>query len=723
MSVNVQINVTESVSPKNGATIDRPDLNLVGNTYSKLQVEEKLTAVAGTSYLGELPKSYNFPTTGSYTFNPIETGIYTINGHSLPAITQQDFDDYLEIIIRVTDGVPSLTKKALPMSVADSFDPTDSTKAQGAKQINSWLVNDVEGGESDEVKKINEEIGDFYKKIGIDLAGSSSDGLAAGLYNVKTNSTSMADATKYFTKANIRLSASGSFKFCIGRFDGTKFIIRWESEEKTGVSGWNNYDFTGLKIKIYSGEIAAVLCLPSSTAGIFFGDPGAPGNRFVQYSTTSVGQQGNLGSYYALWFELADIKEVILPSDSVFNLAKSVSKVVEDFSKVGYTGAGSEKGETLVSSDSDAVEGYAINKIELETSYKLEKLEITTATAGTYKIAIGFIEQVGKFIEKLIITKVLSAGLNTIVLDSPVILLPGDYVGLKFPSKYPVNNAPSVANLWASSSYTGALTEVAGKSLPIKLFLKEYIDTPIVTKSDLQPINSSIVGLQQNFILNGKKVKLLFNADGSVNWEYITGFSNIGHLTNSIGKHPIINNLWWGEYGMAASERGKDYIHVFHDLMKALKPNVVSEALNIAGWEVDPSGWDKSQLDNFIAGRDLIFIKLGENVTYSGAFEAQFASLVSYIKTKNPTAVLLIGGVFWADANKDAAMSQVAAANNITFVPLSHLDIPVNRSYIGAQVKGDDEQLHTVNNPGVAAHPGDLGHSAIGNTSFNALGF
>lgn len=134
MSVNVQINVTESVSPKNVATVDRPDLNLIGNTYSKVQVEDKLTSVVGTSYLGELPKSYNFPTTGSYTFNPIETGVYTINGHALPAITQQDFDDYLEIIIRVTNGVPSLTKKELPgVTAKEVFDPTNNIDASTMK--------------------------------------------------------------------------------------------------------------------------------------------------------------------------------------------------------------------------------------------------------------------------------------------------------------------------------------------------------------------------------------------------------------------------------------------------------------------------------------------------------------------------------------------------------------------------------------------------------------
>lgn len=132
--VNMQINITESVSPKNVATLDRQDLNLIGSTYSKVQLEDKLTSIVGTSYLGELPKSYNFPTTGSYTFNPNEAGIYIINGVALPAITLQDFDDYLEIRIRVTNGVPSLSKKTMPdFPLTNTYNPNDDQKASTMK--------------------------------------------------------------------------------------------------------------------------------------------------------------------------------------------------------------------------------------------------------------------------------------------------------------------------------------------------------------------------------------------------------------------------------------------------------------------------------------------------------------------------------------------------------------------------------------------------------------
>lgn len=635
-------------------------------------------------------------------------------------VTTADLDEQL-VFLNVSNGVTKKDFVAVPgVNVALEFDSDNNIDAQGGKQINSWLVNKVKGGESDEVRKSVEEVGGFYKNIGVELAGTSPDGIQAGLYNIKSNTTAVSDSNKFLTKANIRLAVAGNLKFCIGRYDGTKFIMRWESEEKSGVAGWNNFDFTSQKIKINTGEMAAVVCLPTTSAQIFYGDPGAAGNRFVQYSTTSGGVQAGVGSYYALWFELSDINETTLQSESVFNLSKSVSKIVEDYSQNGYTGVEVGKGESGVSADSDGIEGYAINKLELENSHILEKIEIRTVTAGDYQIVTGFLDQAGKFIETNVIRKTLNAGLNVVTID-PVILAKGEYVGLKFPSKFPVNNTPAIANLWAADNYTGVLTQVSGKSLPMKLYLKEYIESPISTKSDLSSINSSIAGLQQNFTFNGKKVSLLFNPDGSVTWDYVAGYSNILHLGNSIARHPVLS-YWWGSWGMAASEKSKDYVHRFLEKMKVFKPAATTDVLNIAGWETSPSTWDKSQLDTYLSGKDLICVRLGENAVFSGTFKSEYSALINYIKIKNPTAKIIIGGVFWADVNKDSAMSQVATENNLTFVKISHLDIPANRSYMGAQVKADDGQWHTVNNSGVAIHPGDLGMEAIASEMFNALG-
>ncbi|WP_419867920.1 SGNH/GDSL hydrolase family protein [Chryseobacterium sp. CT-SW4] len=126
--------------PENVATIDTPDLSYLGSTYTKDQIESKLTTVAGTAYLGELPKGYAFPVTGSYTFHPSEAGVYVINDISLPEITVDDFNTYLEIIIRVTNGVASLVKTPKPaLPIENIFDATDEVNTSTMKATDDYL--------------------------------------------------------------------------------------------------------------------------------------------------------------------------------------------------------------------------------------------------------------------------------------------------------------------------------------------------------------------------------------------------------------------------------------------------------------------------------------------------------------------------------------------------------------------------------------------------------
>jgi len=96
--------------------------------------------------------------------------------------------------------------------------------------------------------------------------------------------------------------------------------------------------------------------------------------------------------------------------------------------------------------------------------------------------------------------------------------------------------------------------------------------------------------------------------------------------------------------------------------------------------------------------------------------------LINYVKSKAPNAKIITTGSFWASSTKDTAIQTAATASGLPFVKLSQLDIPMNRSSMGAQVFGDDGQWHTVNNSGVAAHPGDIGMSAIANEIYNSLG-
>lgn len=737
--VNIQVNVTEQVSPKNAATIDRPDLSLTGNTYTKVQIEDKITQVSGSSYLGELPKNFNFPTTGSYTFNPSEIGVYVINGTSLPEITQQDLIDYLEIIIRVTNGIPKLSKKKMPVNVADTFDPTNAEKAQGAKQINDWLSQEVEGGEAGGSSTATEEIGSFDKNVGVDLVGNDSDsmdftGLSASFVQCRTNDNSYNNITsdRIVKNGHINLATGGVYKLCIGTFDGAIFHPTWVSEVLNGVAGWNT---VAVNRKLKPNEIIGSTGVHTgSTARIKFAENGGgASNRLAQYST----QAGNstyfpFGSYYSIWFELYNI-EYVQTSTGEFNLKKSVSRIVNDFASNSFKSSLlKNEGNTTANSETAQPLGYAVNRLGNTVPYFLEKIEVRAQTSGVYKIVIGFIDQWQKLIEKKIITENLSAGINTIMINE--VFEKDDAIGFKMPSKFPVNNlAGLTANLFVSSDYGGSLSAVAGSSLPIKLFWREYIASNLATKSEITSVKTELSAVENQFMNDGKKVKLIFQSDGTVKFEYSLGYAKTLFMGNSItlsmpdtGPNPN----WWGNWGMAASEKNKDYCHVYLSKMKELNPTATVNPVNISLWEYVVSTatgssytFDYSTLDvHFADHPEVIFLKIGENVVWNQYFKNRFRDLIEYVILKNPTAIIKVCGVFWVNANIDADMSAIASEKGKQFIPLSQLDVPGSRSFIGAIVKGDDGQNHTVSLAGVAAHPGDSGMQSIGNEVFNSLG-
>lgn len=129
MSVNIQVNVTESVSPQNVATVDRPDLNLIGNTFSKQQTRDEITTAQLTGVKGEatptsspspwqngdpdLYEKWDVNTVGTYT-----NFLNGANPRQPIVITVDDLNNYF-VQIRVKNGVAS--KSTTPKPKAGEF--------------------------------------------------------------------------------------------------------------------------------------------------------------------------------------------------------------------------------------------------------------------------------------------------------------------------------------------------------------------------------------------------------------------------------------------------------------------------------------------------------------------------------------------------------------------------------------------------------------------------
>ena len=193
---------------------------------------------------------------------------------------------------------------------------------------------------------------------------------------------------------------------------------------------------------------------------------------------------------------------------------------------------------------------------------------------------------------------------------------------------------------------------------------------------------------------------------------YNTEGINYLAIGNSITLHGICD-YWWGRWGMAASSREKDYVHLVTSYLQSKNDKVFAMPINFSTWEV--TGTDRAQtlqgLDKYLSDQlDLVTIQLSENASDLTTFEQDCKELFAYIKNGCSNAHIIVIDEFWDIGAKHTYKLNAANEMNLDFVSLAEIaGDEAYRSSIGAVVNGDDGNTHIVEHAGVAAHPGDLG--------------
>ena len=195
---------------------------------------------------------------------------------------------------------------------------------------------------------------------------------------------------------------------------------------------------------------------------------------------------------------------------------------------------------------------------------------------------------------------------------------------------------------------------------------------------------------------------------------------NVLCLGNSITRHDYAESVeWYSDWGMAASKPENDYCHVLESLLNEKHPGSTVTPLNIAAWERSLS----DDIDGFIGehaeGKDIIVVRLGENVTAERAFGPALQKLVSYCVTH--AKYVLITGTFWKSEVKEAAIEETARLYDIPYYPLSQLDVPENHPKVGDTFQDIHGGSYRISKDFIITHPNDKGMREIAEIIYNGI--
>lgn len=192
-------------------------------------------------------------------------------------------------------------------------------------------------------------------------------------------------------------------------------------------------------------------------------------------------------------------------------------------------------------------------------------------------------------------------------------------------------------------------------------------------------------------------------------------------LGNSITRHaPAPDIGWTGDWGMAASSREKDYVHLLLGRV-AREAGAAPKAMirNIADFERKQTDFCIAEglKDELAFGPDVVILAIGENAPSPRTDEARkrFADalrdlLAELARHGHPK--VFVRGEFWPDAEKERILKQACGDAGGVFVDLAK---------VAADPAHAARSERAIDHAGVAGHPGDRGMAAIAEELWRAI--
>lgn len=188
---------------------------------------------------------------------------------------------------------------------------------------------------------------------------------------------------------------------------------------------------------------------------------------------------------------------------------------------------------------------------------------------------------------------------------------------------------------------------------------------------------------------------------------------NVVIMGNSIVAHPAKASIGWNaDWGMAASTRDSDFVHILMRKIHQIDPAVEIRMANISPFEQNYETYDFSQLSAY-RNADMIIIKISENVDLQTAekrgFITYYDKLIKYLNPEQKIKIVISDG-FWPSPVNDM-IKTYATEHKYPFVTLPDL----YRDDVANSARGKFE------NEGVGNHPSDQGMRNIANRIWDCI--
>ena len=257
------------------------------------------------------------------------------------------------------------------------------------------------------------------------------------------------------------------------------------------------------------------------------------------------------------------------------------------------------------------------------------------------------------------------------------------------------------------------------------LLVVALLTTSIIFYQDKVALQKTLKDTQTELESTSRELNARIEAEKDKTFDYLA-------IGNSITQHPVVEDLWWGEWGMAASDEEHDFYHLVTKAIEGKYKSTSSNVLNYTIWE--SPYYDRQHTLKFLDGYlnedlDFITIDLGENCIkgndqsseeFQEELTRDYADLVDYIAEKCPKAKIVMIGCYWERPESDAAKQVVCQDKKIDYIDLS--SIRGSEYRVGERdVQGADGQTHTIDVGPVAEHPGDLAMQYIADQVVSCL--